>query len=364
MRRSATSPPPKSGPKIGHPDRWKDYWLDPETKLVQFIGKDNIPFHAVFFPAMLMGQDQPYKLPDEIPANEFLLLEGRQFSKSEGWTIDLEDFFTRYTPDQIRYAIAANAPETSDSEFSWKDFQIALQRRTPRQIRQFRPPRPRLRQAALPLPKSPQRSPTADQFPEDQMNQLVDGGSAHSYSNFHLRKASQTAHGTRSARQRLFRRAKNLGRSPKIPPTRRTRNDHRLLHRVHQKSRSRSHRPSSPPPPKRSGSMLGYHDRARQGQLGNHSRNPCPHWPETSANPKSFSAKWKTPKSKSRVAKLGQITQSKDRPLRPPPTQPLKDTDRVSIRFDKLDLRVGANPRSGQSPQVEKAPQTPRRSRL
>ena len=104
-------------------DRWKDYWLNPATKLVNFIGKDNIPFHAVMFPAMLMGQNQPYKIVDELPANEFYNLEGRQFSKSEGWYIDLEDFFSRYTTDQIRYTIAANAPETADSEFTWKDFQ-------------------------------------------------------------------------------------------------------------------------------------------------------------------------------------------------------------------------------------------------
>ena len=110
--------------KIGHPERWKDYWLDPKTKFVQFIGKDNIPFHAVFFPAMLMGQDLPYKLPDELPANEFYLLEGKQFSKSDNWTIDLAEFFSKYTADQARYAIAANAPETADSEFSWKDFQM------------------------------------------------------------------------------------------------------------------------------------------------------------------------------------------------------------------------------------------------
>lgn len=110
--------------KVHKPHRWEDYWLDAKCKLVHFIGKDNIPFHAVFFPAMLMGQDKPYKLPDEIPANEFYLLEGRQFSKSEGWYIDLNDFFTHYTADQARYAIAANAPETSDSEFSWKDFQM------------------------------------------------------------------------------------------------------------------------------------------------------------------------------------------------------------------------------------------------
>lgn len=105
------------------PDRWKEYWCDPKVKQVQFIGKDNIPFHAAIFPAMIMGQDQPYQLVDELPANEFYHLEGRQFSKSEGWYIDLETFFQRYTADQIRYVIAANAPETADSAFTWKDFQ-------------------------------------------------------------------------------------------------------------------------------------------------------------------------------------------------------------------------------------------------
>ena len=109
--------------KKAQPEKWKDYWFDPNTKLVHFIGKDNIPFHAVFFPAMVMGQNQPYKLVDEIPANEFFLLEGKQFSKTEGWYIDLDDFFSKYTTDQIRYYLAANAPETSDSEFIWKDFQ-------------------------------------------------------------------------------------------------------------------------------------------------------------------------------------------------------------------------------------------------
>lgn len=109
--------------KIKKPEKWKDYWLDPKTKLVQFVGKDNIPFHASIFPATEMGQNEPYKLVDELPANEFYNLEGRQFSKSDGWYIDLEDFFKRYTSDQIRYAIASNAPETSDSEFIWKDFQ-------------------------------------------------------------------------------------------------------------------------------------------------------------------------------------------------------------------------------------------------
>lgn len=108
----------------GTPDAWKDYWEDPKTKLVHFIGKDNIPFHAVIFPAMTMGQNLPLKLVDELPANEFYKLEGRQFSKSEGWYIDLEQFFKSYTADQIRYVIASNAPETSDSEFTWRDFQL------------------------------------------------------------------------------------------------------------------------------------------------------------------------------------------------------------------------------------------------
>lgn len=108
--------------KAHDPKRWEDYWLNPKAKLIHFIGKDNIPFHTVFFPAMLMGQDLPYKLPDEVPANEFLLLEGRQFSKSDHWTIDLDSFFQKFTSDQARFVLAANAPETSDAEFSWKDF--------------------------------------------------------------------------------------------------------------------------------------------------------------------------------------------------------------------------------------------------
>ncbi|MCC5832324.1 MAG: methionine--tRNA ligase [Chlamydiales bacterium] len=109
--------------KRGEPEAWKSYWCDPQTKYVQFIGKDNIPFHAIFFPAMVMGQNQPYKIVDDLVANEFYNLEGRQFSKSEGWIIDLGDFFSRFQTDQIRYALAANAPETGDSEFTWRDFQ-------------------------------------------------------------------------------------------------------------------------------------------------------------------------------------------------------------------------------------------------
>jgi len=109
----------KNDPKL-----FESFWCDPQTELIQFVGKDNIPFHAVFFPAMLMGQKTKYKLVDELPANEFYMLEGRQFSKSDGWTIDLDDFFQKYSVDQIRYMIAASAPESADSEFTWKEFQI------------------------------------------------------------------------------------------------------------------------------------------------------------------------------------------------------------------------------------------------
>ena len=113
---------------IAHGDKkaWEKYWLDQETKLVQFVGKDNIPFHAVIFPAMTMGQNTPYKLVDELVANEFYNLQGRQFSKSDGWYVDLKQALERYSADQIRYAICSNAPESQDSEFTWKDFQMRV----------------------------------------------------------------------------------------------------------------------------------------------------------------------------------------------------------------------------------------------
>ena len=109
--------------KIGEPEKWKDYWYDKDCKLVHFIGKDNITFHCVVWPAMIMGQDKPLLLPWNVPANEFYNLEGRQFSKSEGWYISLDDFFDKYPADVIRYAIISNSPENRDTEFNWKDFQ-------------------------------------------------------------------------------------------------------------------------------------------------------------------------------------------------------------------------------------------------
>ncbi len=109
--------------RIGQPERWKDYWLDPETRLVHFIGKDNIIFHALIWPAVLMGQNQSYCLPYDIPANEFLNLEGQKLSTSHNWAIWVDEFTERFPAEYLRYYLACNAPERGDSDFSFKDFQ-------------------------------------------------------------------------------------------------------------------------------------------------------------------------------------------------------------------------------------------------
>jgi len=108
--------------RIGDPDRWKDYWCDPETRLVHFIGKDNIVFHAILFP-MMLSRAGGYVLPGAIPANEYLTIEGRKISTSQNYAIWLKDYLDLFPPDPLRYALAANAPETKDTDFSWKQFQ-------------------------------------------------------------------------------------------------------------------------------------------------------------------------------------------------------------------------------------------------
>ena len=107
---------------IGDPEAWKKFWLDDQVTYTQFIGKDNTSFHAVIFPAMEMGQTIPYKKVDALVTSEFLLLEGFQFSKSEGNFIDMDAFLETYSLDKLRYVLAAIAPETSDSEFSFQEF--------------------------------------------------------------------------------------------------------------------------------------------------------------------------------------------------------------------------------------------------
>ncbi len=177
---------------IGEPDRWKSYWLDPSTKLIQFIGKDNIPFHAVVFPAMLMGQNTPYKLVDELPANEFYNLAGRQFSKSDGWYVDLDQFLQKFSSDQLRYTIASNAPETQDSEFTWKDFQLRcnadLSGKFGNFVHRTLVFAKNTCQSTVP-PMSPLQE--ADQLFLDQIKKLAEA-TREAYGQFRLRKACQS----------------------------------------------------------------------------------------------------------------------------------------------------------------------------
>ncbi|PSR54609.1 methionine--tRNA ligase [Adhaeribacter arboris] len=103
---------------------WKTYWQDPETKLVHFIGKDNIVFHCIIFPVMLKAHGD-YILPDNVPANEFLNLEGDKISTSRNWAVWLHEYLQDFPGkgDVLRYVLCANAPETKDNDFTWKDFQ-------------------------------------------------------------------------------------------------------------------------------------------------------------------------------------------------------------------------------------------------
>ncbi len=103
---------------------WEDYWKKEDTKLVHFIGKDNIVFHCIIFPAMLMAEGS-YILPDNVPANEFMNLEGDKISTSRNWAIWLHEYLEEFPgkEDVLRYALCASAPETKDNDFTWKDFQ-------------------------------------------------------------------------------------------------------------------------------------------------------------------------------------------------------------------------------------------------
>lgn len=106
------------------PDTWEKWWKDPETRLVHFIGKDNIVFHCIVFPAMLRAEGS-YVLPDNVPANEFLNLEGDKISTSHNWAVWLHEYLQDFPgkQDVLRYVLTANAPETKDNDFTWKDFQ-------------------------------------------------------------------------------------------------------------------------------------------------------------------------------------------------------------------------------------------------
>lgn len=114
----------------GDSTAWKRWWYDPDAKNYYFVGKDNIPFHSIIWPAELMGIEQLYEddpekrlnLPYDVPANEFLNLEGDKFSKSRHWAVWMPDYLAEYDPDPLRYYLTINAPEQRDTEFTWADF--------------------------------------------------------------------------------------------------------------------------------------------------------------------------------------------------------------------------------------------------
>jgi methionyl-tRNA synthetase len=104
----------------GEARRWKDFW-EQDCRAYYFLGKDNIPFHTVIWPAMLMGYEG-LNLPYDVPANEYVNLEGLKFSKSRNWAVWLPDYLDKYEPDPLRYVLTANMPETSDSDFTWQEY--------------------------------------------------------------------------------------------------------------------------------------------------------------------------------------------------------------------------------------------------
>ena len=113
-----------SNTKELRPNDWEKYWKAPDTRIIHFIGKDNIVFHCLIFPAMLMAEGS-YQLPENVPANEFLNLEGDKISTSRNWAVWLNEYLEDFPgkQDVLRYVLTANAPETKDNDFTWKDFQ-------------------------------------------------------------------------------------------------------------------------------------------------------------------------------------------------------------------------------------------------
>ena len=107
------------------PDSWEKWWKDPESRIINFIGKDNIVFHCIVFPAMLSAYGDGYQLPDNVPSNEFLNLEGDKISTSRNWAVWAHEYLQDFPgkQDVLRYVLTANAPETKDNDFTWADFQ-------------------------------------------------------------------------------------------------------------------------------------------------------------------------------------------------------------------------------------------------
>lgn len=107
----------------GTPDKWREWWnKSDDARTYYFVGKDNIPFHTIIWPSLLMGYDESLPLPYDVPANEFLNLEGRKFSKSEHWAVWINDYLKKYDADPLRFLLSVNMPEFADTEFTWKEF--------------------------------------------------------------------------------------------------------------------------------------------------------------------------------------------------------------------------------------------------
>ncbi len=118
----------------GQPDAWREWWHSPTARTYYFIGKDNIPFHAIIWPAELMGMNtgfdeqmgitpaEPLNLPFDVPANEFMNMEGQKISGSRNWGVWANDFLSRYDPDALRYYLTVNMPENRDTDWAWEDF--------------------------------------------------------------------------------------------------------------------------------------------------------------------------------------------------------------------------------------------------
>ena len=102
-----------------NPDQWEDYWKK-DSKPYYFMGKDNIPFHTVIWPAMRMGYED-LNLPYDVPANEYVNMEEKKISTSRNWVVNLKDYLERYDPDPLRFSLASIMPETSDSNFYWSE---------------------------------------------------------------------------------------------------------------------------------------------------------------------------------------------------------------------------------------------------
>jgi methionyl-tRNA synthetase len=107
--------------KTGDPEKWRLFWENGQAKPFYFIGKDNIVFHSIIWPAMLMGYGS-LDLPYDVPANEFLTFEQQKFSTSRNWAVWVPDYLSRYAPDPLRYLMSINMPETTDTDFSWREF--------------------------------------------------------------------------------------------------------------------------------------------------------------------------------------------------------------------------------------------------